>query len=358
MLTVGVGGKEAIQHKVQLKQTSCTMLLFLLITIALQLTVASGFLDNCPIDKQRINKDAIVGVLQTFYTDLLKLGGITELLPVSIKYTDEYRAKGMRLLEDINNFNIRVDGRYGIKKSPNMALLPEVHASRRDSVTPWGQIRKKGLNMKAQRAKYPSDDDEEERLGPRSSVFARAALFVDKVHVVDILCESVQKLQIMGIIRTGEPGESSKRPVTAIWALSKLLYGNRAQVEDYSDIIAQSKSLGPDFAKQLDKTVVKNIEKDAAKALKNVEQMCKEEPPNEGYDFTETFARWFRAEIRRLSPDRCDENTLYMIDQDISTIVHIRYSREGVGLGRIFELEAKFLLQKIECFHGTLEQVS
>lgn len=113
-------------------------------------------------------------------------------------------------------------------------------------------------------------------------VFGEYRLGVNKKHVNDMLCELAQKLQILGA-SIGEETESSKlQSNKSFRPLSKLLHRGHTQARDYSDIIGQLKSLDPDFAQQLNKMVVKYIEKDPAKALANVEKMCKEEPPSDG----------------------------------------------------------------------------
>lgn len=97
--------------------------------------------------------------------------------------------------------------------------------------------------------------------------------------------------------------------------------------------------------------VVKYIEKDAAKALEN-DKMCKDDGPSpDGWDFRETFARWFRVEIRRLSADRCDKDMLYGIKYDTDIIEQIRHTREGIPVGRILEGRAKLMFRIMSCLH-------
>lgn len=139
------------------------MLSIILITVALQSTVANCSLNKSPIDGvQRIDNDVVADILQTFYDDLIRVRAITglwQMTKATEHYTDEHTAEGVNLLEDINSFCLDVDKRYGIKRSPNPTLLAEVAQSLEGQTTPWIEIRTRGLNMEAQRANYPSDHE-------------------------------------------------------------------------------------------------------------------------------------------------------------------------------------------------------
>lgn len=336
------------------------MLLFISITVVLQFALTNAFLEKCPLDRtQRVDNDVAVDILQDFYNDLIRVEGIVGLglgSKPNKNFTDEHTKGTNKVLKDVHQFVWDVDKKYGIKKSPNLTLLAAVHASMKDELAPWHDIRAKVLNMDAQRAKYPSDDDEE-RLDLSTDTFSHA-LFVAKEHVDRLLCEFVDKLRVLGLLTEQEP-ESSKRALSASWPLNKFLHRKLGQGKDYSEIVGQLKSLDFDYAKQLNRMVVRYVDINPAKALEKVDKMCTDmDDARAGYDWKQSFTKWFRVDIKRRLPNACDAHALDLMHRDLHDISYIRSSRAGISMRRMIEQDAKQLFHTMKCLHQKLDQVN
>lgn len=327
-----------------------------MITVALQLTSASGFLDRYSIDRrQRVEDDLVIDVLLSFYKDLFDVGGIRGAGEITRSHEgciEDHLKHGLSALKAINAFNIAVDDWYKIRKSPNFRLLLDTHNSFKDQMAPLEQVTAEISKMKATIAPY-LPDDEGGRVGPTMLVFSDSRP-LGRETVESILYEYAQKLRITGISTNRTPGESSsssQQPRSTNCNIASLLCNssNRARESHYSNILDQLNSFDPNFAKMIKRGAVNYIDKDMPKALNNVEKMSKQ---LENTDFCSgSFAKWFKIELTRRSEDRCDQNSLTMMQQEADAIEFMRRKSPGVSIGQMLELRAKVVFRLMICFH-------
>lgn len=313
------------------------MLSFLLITVLLHVTPARAFLDNCPVNRtQWIDSSVVVDVLQNFYQDLTECGCIKQSSQSSDANPEcEDR---LRLLIELEKFNDFVNFYYGIEDGSDLQLLSIVHSYLKDRCDTMRSIRQ----MRTSPREYSENDH-----WYRDYWDQIEDLRVDKESADATLCEFAQKLQVLGFSEDGNSTRPNQSQV-AIWPLSLVFRNNRTPARGYSDIIFRVGRADWNFSWQLGNTVANLIERDTAKAQRNLDAMFRQRRSQ----WKENFLQWFRIEINLRASDKCNESNLYNLSEDIRAIVYEwRETHAGIQLGRMYDQQAKVLVRFLSCFN-------
>lgn len=268
------------------------------------------------------NEEASESVLLTYIERHISRG---------ISMNELERLDGLLALQKVSQFNRHVDRLYGLRESPNYQLLLLAHSLFKDEIEPLSKIRSAIFDRSVWTAspKHPSGSDSSttpirdvQRVDPDLDEFDGQS--VADTSAESILCEFARKLSTL------------------------------APTLDNGDVLGQLKELDASFAEELDDKVVKLIDTDIESAKGVVCGMWVDmiyQTPSEGDAIRASFVGYFYMEVYRRSMGRCNLWSLNFLQEDMDTIKWLRQHYKGVSLGKLAELEAKFVAQWLICFH-------
>lgn len=263
------------------------------------------------------NSDASASILSA-YTERHGTPGIT--------MNELERLDGLISIQKVSHFNQDVDWYHGVRRSPDYQLLSKVHETLGFEMAPLDSVRSIALAHFSDSSKAAPSRAMERTLPELDNISGHS---VSYESAKAILCEFARKLALLGI--------SSRDRVPV----------------DYGTVIEQVRRVDQDFAAKLSSKVLPYLERDFKKTRKNLLGIWASELKQRNYDKTLVqFTRYFTAELYHLRiMDRCNLRYLDDMNDEMVAIKNIRQKNRGVSLDKLYELEGKFVVAWLKCFH-------
>lgn len=297
----------------------------------------TSFCDYFQLEILRLS-DNFAEAIQTFS---FALSSRRDTVGVSMNQLE--RLDGLLALKKVSEFNKDVDRYYGLRDSANYQTLPLVYSLFKDELESVDKMRSQVYNRLFWRDPSIALSSGVspvalaygmKRLNPDLDDFSGNS--VSQGAAEGMLCELAQKIALLGVSTRTQPKQSTSA--------------------DYSKVIDQLRRLDAEFAKQLQESVVDHIDKDLELAKDKAHDMWVDmvyaSNSTATYDdIQRIFVGYFDVELYRRSEDRCNLWSLNVLQADLNLIKILRQKQRGVSLAVLAELEGKFLLDWLDCFH-------